>query len=112
MRNDEVLPEVGKEYNVFDDGKININRMYTVLITEVIPMSKIDEDTLNKWRNALERNPLLYKDPTDYFVKYTNGENDEDGVFVRMNRSGWFGIGDFWNSGRLDIDGSLTNIIL
>ena len=49
----------------------------------------------------------LYAKETDYFIRTINGE-DGDAVFVRTKNIGWFSIGDFMNSGRLDIDGSLT----
>lgn len=35
------LPEIGKTYINFDDGKIHINRMYNVVIDEIIPFDEI-----------------------------------------------------------------------
>lgn len=30
---------------------------------------------------------------------------------VRTKDGGWFGLGNYWNSGRLDIDGSLMEYL-
>lgn len=101
------LPEIGKIYNCFDDGKINKSRLYTVEISEIIPFDKIDKETLKKWKQQVNQCYWLYAKETDYFIKTINGE-DGDAVFVRTKNIGWFSIGDFMNSGRLDVDGSLT----
>ena len=102
------LPEIGKVYNCFDDGKIRHSRLYTVEIAEIIPFAKIDEVTKNEWLSQVEKCYWLFSKETDYFIKTINGE-DGDAVFVRTKNTGWFSIGDFMNSGRLDVDGSLTN---
>ena len=101
------LPEIGKIYNCFDDGKINKSRLYTVEISEIIPFDKIDKETFKKWKEQVNQCQWLYAKETDYFIKTINGE-DGDAVFVRTKNIGWFSIGTFMNSGRLDVDGSLT----
>ena len=101
------LPEIGKIYNCFDDGKINKSRLYTVEISEIIPFDKIDKETLKKWKEQVIQCHWLYAKETDYFIKTINGE-DGDAIFVRTKHIGWFSIGTFMNSGRLDVDGSLT----
>ncbi len=40
------IPEIGKTYNCFDDGKISKSRMYQVTITEIIPFEKADNKLL------------------------------------------------------------------
>lgn len=101
------IPEIGKIYNCFDDGKISQSRLYTVEVSEVIPFKDIDLNTLNDWKIRVEESSFLFDKKTDYFIKTINGE-DGDAVFVRTLNGGWFSIGNFMNSGRLDIDGSLT----
>ena len=104
------VPEVGKTYNCFDDGKIRYSRLYTVDVVNVIPFKDIDEETLIRWKEIVNDCDFLFAKETDFFVKTANGE-DGDAVFVRTLDGGWFSIGDFMNSGRLDIDGSLTAIL-
>jgi hypothetical protein len=99
------LPEIGKTYNCFDDGKISESRRYEVTIMEIIPFKEIDKDTLEQWNEEVKTCDWLYDVKTDYFIKAWNGADIE--TFVRTKDKGWFSMG-FMCSGRLDIDGSLT----
>lgn len=38
------IPQIGKRYNCFDDGKISYSRLYQVLITDVLKFDDIDSD--------------------------------------------------------------------
>ena len=40
--------EIGKSYNVFNDGKISKSRLYQVKVTEIVPFNEIDDNTLNQ----------------------------------------------------------------
>ena len=104
------IPEIGKKYNCFDDGKISHSRLYTVDVVDVIPFENIDEDTLNEWKERVEECDWLFAKETDFFVKTANGE-DGDATFVRTLNGRWFSIGQFMNSGILDVDGELTAIL-
>ena len=104
------VPNIGKTYNCFDDGKISHSRLYTVDVIEVIPFNKIDEDTLSEWKEIVKQYYWLYAKETDFFVKTENGE-DGNAVFVRTLDGEWFSIGEFFNSGELDVDGELTYIL-
>jgi hypothetical protein len=104
------IPEIGKTYNCFDDGKISHSRLYTVDVVDIIPFDKIDKKTRKEWRTQVKECDWLFAKETDYFIKTTNGE-DGDATFVRTLNGGWFSIGQFMNSGRLDVDGSLTTIL-
>ena len=104
------LPEIGKTYNCFDDGKIRESRMYQVTITEVIPFEKADNELLQLWKEEGLSSYWLFE-KTDYFIKFKSTEfkDEPNGVFARTKDGGWFGLGNYWNSGRLDIDDSLTD---
>ena len=106
------LPEIGKTYNCFDDGKISESRMYQVTITEIVPFDKADDELLELWEEDGISSYWLF-DKTDYFVKFTSTEfkDEPNGVFARTKDGGWFGLGNYWNSGRLDIDGSLMEYL-
>lgn len=104
------IPEIGKTYNCFDDGKIRRSRLYTVDVVDVVPFDKIDNETLDEWRDCVEGCSWLFAKETDYFIKTDNGE-DGSTAFVRTLDGGWFSIGGFMNSGRLDVDGELTAIL-
>ena len=104
-----LCPVLGQTYNYFDDGKIRPSRRMRVTITEIIPFSEIDEETLNDWKEEVKQCDWLYAKETDYFVKADLKVSDnktEKIIFVRtINNNGWFSLG--WWGGRLDIDGSL-----
>ena len=101
------VPKVNKTYNCFDDGKITHSRLYTVDVKEVIPFDDIDDATFKDWLEEVNNCYWLYAKETDYFVRTDNGE-DGKAIFVRTIDGGWFSIGNFMNSGRLDIDSKLT----
>lgn len=104
------VPEIGKTYNCFDDGKIRLSRLYTVDVIGVIPFDKIDKKTLKEWKTQVKYCDWLFAKETDFFVKTKNGE-DGNTTFVRTLNGGWFSISEFMNSGRLDVDGELTAIL-
>jgi hypothetical protein len=104
------VPEIGKTYNCFDDGKITNSRLYTVDVKEVVAFDEIDKETKDNWLEQVEQCHWLFSKKTDYFIKTGNGEKG-DAVFVRTKCGGWFSLGNFMNSGRLDIDGKLTETL-
>lgn len=103
-----MLVEVNKTYNCFDDGKIRESRRSLATITDIIPFAEIDTETLKFWREEVKECPFLYAKETDYFMEGTL-EDKTQVVFVRTLNDGWFSLGD--QGGRLDIDGSLTQLL-
>ena len=109
-----LCPVLGQKYNYFDDGKIKPSRRMEVVITEIIPFNEIDGETLNDWKQEVEKCHWLYAKETDFFVKADLKISDdkiEKIIFVRTvnNNDGWFSLG--WWGGRLDIDGSLNALL-
>jgi hypothetical protein len=101
------LPVVGNTYNNFDDGKIRESRRYPVIITEIVPASQIDADTIAFWNDEVSECDWLYATETDYFIKglLDVGEIAESVTYVRTIDGRWFSLG--WWGGILDIDGTL-----
>jgi hypothetical protein len=112
------VPEPGKEYHIFDDGKIKPSRHYTAKIVEVIPFNECGDsepEVLDayyiQWREQVEECYWLFAATTDYFIKAISDFDKNPLYFVRTNDGGWFSI-DYpgcWMGARLDIDGSLYN---
>lgn len=105
------LPEVGKTYRIFDDGKINNTRMYNVTIEEIIKFEDAPKDIIRVWEKEHRTFSYLYSGTTDYFVMGKTHEcySERPLYFVRTVDGGWFSI-DYqcsWQSARLDVDGSL-----
>ena len=99
------VPEVGKEYHIFDDGKIKPSRHAVVKITKVIPFDEVNPEILDTWKQNVEECYWLYAPETDYFIKAEYSDGEETSHFVRTEDGGWFSMG--WWASRLDIDGSL-----
>ena len=109
-----LCPVLGQTYNYFDDGKIRPSRRMEVVITEIIPFSEIDEETLNDWKEEVEECYWLYAKETDYFVKAdlkVSDDKTEKIIFVRTinNNDGWFSLEK--KKKILDKDGT-TNALL
>lgn len=106
------IPTIGKTYNCFDDGKIRESRRYEVTITELIPFKDAAINIIKLWVDNGITSDWLFVE-TDYFVKSESTENEDypECIFARTVDGGWFGLGGYFNSGRLDIDGELTEFL-
>ena len=99
------VPEVGKEYHAFDDGKIRPSRLEHVKIVEVIPFMECEDiELIVQWCREVKDCYWLYATETDYFIK-AYCPKDDPMYFVRTVDGGWFSLG--WWASRLDMDGSL-----
>ncbi len=113
---EQPVPEVGKEYHIFDDGKIKPSRHYIAKILKVIPFEDAYEITAlyNSWEAQVKECHWLYSKTTDYFIVAESDYDDDHLYFVRTQDGGWFSI-DYpgcWMGARLDIDGSLYTKML
>ena len=109
------VPELNKEYHIFDDGKIRPSRHYLAKIVEIIPFNECkDESLIEAWKENSKKSWWLFEIETDYFIKATSLYDENLLYFVRTQDGGWFSIDypDIWMGTRLDIDGSLYKILL
>lgn len=111
------LPEIGKEYHIFDDGKIKKSRHYICKIVDIIPFKDCkDEKLIKTWESIIEEDKQVlgfFAEETDYFIKGASSFDKNPLYFVRTSRGGWFSIDypDWWMGAELDIDGSLYKIL-
>lgn len=104
------IPEVGKKYHCFDDGKIKFSRHFIIQVDEVLGHQQFRKKypkEFELYRKAVKGYYWLYSTHSDKFIITHKGENDEFGVYVRTKQGGWFGIGEHWNSATLDVTGEL-----
>jgi hypothetical protein len=104
------VPEVGKEYHIFDDGKIRPSRHELVVVDDIIAFKDCcDKKLIRAWKQEVEECCWLYAKETDYIIKASTGENKLPRYFVRTVDGGWFSINypRIWGATRLDLDGSL-----
>lgn len=117
------VPEIGKIYNCYDDGKVSHSRLYKVKILDLIKFENAGKFLLKVYQQLIDNFDYLhlYAKETDYFVVGLSYELDIPmiEIFVRTIDGGWFGIGfissnleveefSSWCIGRLDIDNSIT----
>ena len=117
--NKQTLPELGKRYHFFEDGKSGPSRHYIVEITEIIPFEEmIDEELLDTYNTEVEEGDFLFAPETDYFVYgrkvLPNNilDMDDEFIFVRTNYGGWFSFGHWFEDGQLDVNSSKYNEIV
>jgi hypothetical protein len=103
------VPEVGKTYNCFDDGKIRESRRYELTVKKVIPFAEIDMATKCYWIEQVADTDWLLAQKTDFFIISESSQPgmEECEISVRDIYGGWFGIGDWFGMGRLDVEGKL-----
>lgn len=106
----KLIPELNKEYHIFDDGKIRPSRHYKCTITAIIPFTECnDKALLEAWQQHTTECHWLFAKETDYFVKATSSFDEHPLYFVRTHEGNWFSIDypNWWMGARLDIDGKL-----
>ena len=124
------IPKLYKYYHFWDDGKISSSRHYICRIEQIITSEEaksltvkvpewdydnnknnyIDISLYDHWRNEVYNCDWLYAEDTDYFIKASCPQYDDNELwFVRTKDGGWFSmdIESSWQAGRLDIDGSI-----
>ena len=109
------VPEVGKKYHCFDDGKIRFSRHFIIQVDEVLgyqAFKKKYPKEFERYVEEVKRCYWLYSTHSDKFIITHKGENDELGVYVRTKQGGWFGAGTWWNSAVLDVTGELWDNLI
>lgn len=115
--NKQVLPEVGKRYHFFEDGKSGPSRHFIIEITNIVPFEDItDGELLDAYDAEVEECDFLYAPETDYFiygrkVLEDNTLDEEDFIFIRTDYGGWFSFGHLLDDGLLDVDSSKYSAI-
>lgn len=133
-KNLKPIPEVGKFYHFFDDGKTSASRHYICKVERIVPFEEskniilstprgenIDENGkfenvfINMslediWKEEVQQCDWLYEKETDYFLEVSCPVYDDNNLwFARTKYGGWFSmdIQSWWQSGELDVDGNI-----
>ncbi len=106
------LPEIGKIYAFFDDGKSGFSRRYKAKVVAIFTAAEIKQNDTKlyaAWLDVSKHYDWVYAETTDYFIKCDIPSYDKNPVWVVRTREGnWFSIDypNWWMAGRLDVDGS------
>ena len=122
------IPEIGKEYHFWDDGKRRLGRHYICRVERIISPEEAKEMIFNReytvptdmslyqiWEDEKVERPWFYADKTDCFVEISCPKYDENLLYcVRTKNGGFFSINiqSFWQGGRLDVDGKIFEEVI
>jgi hypothetical protein len=136
----ESIPEIGKTYMFYDDGKISRCRQDRARVLRVITkedakeisfptyydddfiFTTIKQDTepigsislYDIWLLSKMEGDWIFANDTDCFIECSIPKYDENTIwFVRTKLGGWFSmdIQNEWQGGRLDVSGELTKML-
>lgn len=106
------IPEVGKNYWFFDDGKITHSRLYQAKVLEVLDADKVPDFVKEAIVQNREDADWIFKDTTDKVIRCSIKDYDENDIwFIRTKEDGWFSldIQSSWQGGCLDVDNHLMD---
>lgn len=132
------VPEIGKEYHFWDDGKSSPSRHYICKCERVIPykdakkikftlkeylspytkdaeFKTYDTNLLEVWKKEVKQCNWLYSEDTDYFVEVSCPSYDGNRLWAaRTKDGGWFtmDIQSSWQGGYVDVTGEKYDRII
>ena len=131
------IPEAGKEYHFWDDGKCGPARHYICRVERIVSMKHVNDviidNAIINWddktgKAIFGRKPLLdiwveqkklhdwvLTKNTDYFIEASCPTYDENNLwFVRSTNGGWFSmdIQSGWQGGMLDVTGTIFEAVI
>ena len=126
------IPEIGKYYHFWDDGKTSPGRHYIARIERIVPISNspdikiqymdpyIDGITISKllwdiWNKEKTDTDWIFSEKTDYLIEASCPKYDEYNIwFARTKDGGWFSmnIQNNWQGGRLDVTGEIYEAVI
>lgn len=130
-KNQELLPEIGKYYHFFDDGKTSPSRHYIARVERIVPISDspdilvpymdpyLDElvprSLWDIWNIQKVDIDWVFSEKTDVLLEVSCPKYDQNNLwFAKTKDGGWFSmdIQSGWQGGRLDVTGEIYEAVL
>lgn len=119
------IPEIGKEYHFFDDGKTSVSRHYICRCERIITPEEAKKITFDLddgeitlydiWKDESLKCGFLFAKDTDFFVEVSCPIYDDNNLWaVRTKDGGWFTLDmqSSWQGGRLDVNGEIFDGVI
>ena len=125
------IPEVGKYYHFWDDGKTSPSRHYIARVERTVPIADsldimvphldyyleelIPKSLWDIWNLEKTETDWVFSEKTDVLVEVSCPKYDENNLwFARTKDGGWFSmnIQSGWQGGRLDVTGEIYKAVL
>ena len=125
------IPDIGKYYHFWDDGKTSLTRHYICRCERIIPfygftqyrLTRFDYDKkglvgdtlLNFWKDSVSKYDWIFAQQTDCAVVCSCPKYDKDELyFFRTKSGGWFSADrtSSWQAGELDVDGEIFRRVM
>lgn len=106
------IPEVGKQYWFFDDGKITHSSLYQATVLEVLDPDKVPSFVKEAIEKEREDDDQMFKDTTDKVIRCSVRDYGNNDIwFIRTKEDGWFSIciESSHQGGLLDVDNHLMD---
>lgn len=125
------VPEVGKYYHFWDDGKTSPGRHYIARVERLVPIADsaniivqhfdydigdlVPRSLLFVWNLEKDEKDWIFAENTDYLVEVSCPKYDENNLwFARTADGGWFSVDiqSSWQGGKLDVTGEIYDSVL
>jgi len=121
------VPEVGKFYHFWDDGKTGVSRHYICKVESIIKPEEaktiiFNSDALQRpmslyeiWKNEVKECDWLYAEETDCILKISCPKYDDNFLYAARTKNGGFftvNVQSFWQSGRIDITNEIYDSVI
>lgn len=110
------VPEVGKRYWFFDDGKISMSRLYQAICKGVMEFKDVPDKVKDAIIFEINHYDWIFNSDSneDKVIRCSIKDYYENDIwFIRAKDGGWFSVNVDNNleGGRLDVDGHFIDIL-
>ena len=106
------IPEAGKQYWFFDDGKIRHSNLYQATVLGVLDPDKVPAFVKEAIEKARKEDNCMFKDTTDKAIRCSVRDYDVNDIWlIRTKEDAWLSVSveSCRQGGLLDVDNHLMD---